>query len=306
MSWLDLLGARFLDRVVGNPDGHAFILAFLAYAEESDEAGIFDNLLARVDDPELGKLVRRHRDDEENHARLLRGCLARTGILPLPIPPELRYIDRLDRMAGGFAADFVVGKRGVMEAYVLLQVIEERGVRQFPFIARALDRVDRESAAVLRGIIRDEERHVRYARAVARRYAADAASYDRMLRRYREIEARAFADHNRALTRFTLDNELLAVAGVEKLLWRALAALEERRFGSEASRSEVDLGATRPIGKTQGQASNSHSPMAGSEYEAGTAPPIARTRPSESSTISKYPRPSTIDGPSVQAPVAGS
>lgn len=219
-AWLDSL---YMKRLVSNPRGRAFLLSSLAEAEEADEGGVFDNLLARVDDPELGKLVRRHRDDEARHAELYRGCLARTGITPVPVPKELRIIDRIDRNLGGFGASFVAGDTGVMEAYLLLQVIEERGVREFAKIANALDEVDPESASVVRSIVRDEERHVLYAKAISRRYAPDEATLARELDRFRHAEERAFQDHGVVFLRFVQDHDLLGVRGPERLLWKTLA-----------------------------------------------------------------------------------
>lgn len=214
---------RFLRKLVAGARGRAFLLGFMADAEESDEAGVFDNLLARVDDPSLARLVRRHRDDEQRHARLFQGCVARTGIVPDPIPTELRYVDLLDRALGGFAASFAADAVSVMEAYLLLQVIEERGVQRFRQIARALRPFDPESADVVEEVIRDEERHVRYARAISKRYAPSPESLERTLRRYREVEARVFVDHGAVLLRHVTTHDLLEASPLERWFWRAVA-----------------------------------------------------------------------------------
>src|SRR5262245_41434894 len=94
------LGEFVLSRLVATPRGRAFLFDFMANAEESDE-GAFDHLVARVDAADVQKMVRTHQDDEQRHARLLRECLARTGLTPGPLPAHLRYIDRLDRATGG-------------------------------------------------------------------------------------------------------------------------------------------------------------------------------------------------------------
>jgi rubrerythrin len=219
-----ILGARFLDRLVGTRRGHAFLLTFLVDAEEADEKGVFDQLLARVDDPELHKLVRIHRDDETVHGERLRACLDRIGARPEAVPEGLHVVPFIDRAIGGVADGFVEGRRGVMEAYLLLQVLEERAVVQYPLFARALERVDPESAQVVREIADDERRHVRYAIAVSRRYAPDAATLSTSLARYRAGEARAFREHGRALIQFAVDEGLLAVGAPERFLWRMLAA----------------------------------------------------------------------------------
>jgi hypothetical protein len=222
-GWLDQL---YLRRLVASPRGRSFLLSFMADAEESDEKGVFDHLLARVDDPELHKMVRVHRDDEKRHAEMLRACVVRQGVPAFAVPPELRVVDRIDRLLGGLAAKFVGDERGVMEAYVLLQVIEERAVRQFPGIVRALRPVDPASADTVARVVRDEERHVRYARAISRRYAPDEATLGRTLRRFREVEERAYAAHGRAFAAAVAERDLLTVRGPERFFWRALSTAQ--------------------------------------------------------------------------------
>jgi len=220
-----VVDGHVLSRLLASPRGRAFMLGFMADAEESDEAGVFDNLLSRIDDPELGKLVRRHRDDETRHAELFHACVRRTGSAPPPLPPELRYIDRLDRHLDGFTASFVAGRAGVMEAYLMLQVIEERGVERFAQIGRALAPFDPESASVIEGVVRDEQRHVRYARAISKRYAPDEETLARTLARCRAAESRAFDEHGWALLRHFLAEDLLEVGSVERAFLRGLSVL---------------------------------------------------------------------------------
>src|SRR5690348_3896 len=139
-----MLRNLFLSRLVATAAGRAFLFAFMADAEESDE-GAFDELVARADAPEVQKMVRLHQEDEARHGRLMRACLERTGVEPGPLPTELRYIERLDRMSGGdFRHGFVAhGEReGIMRVYAMLQIVEERGVLQFAHIVRALRPVD--------------------------------------------------------------------------------------------------------------------------------------------------------------------
>src|SRR5947208_194428 len=106
-------------------------------------------------------------------------------------------------------AIFANGRWSIMQIFAMLQVVEERGVRQFPMVAAALGRVDPESAEVVAAIIRDEQRHVGYARAISRRYAPDPASLEQVLGLCREVEARAFAENERAYLRFAVEHELL-------------------------------------------------------------------------------------------------
>jgi rubrerythrin len=221
-----LIQRRFLNRLVASRDGLAFLLSFMVDAEEADEAGVFDRLLARVDDPELARLVRKHRDDEARHAEMLRGSLERLGLPFVRIPEETRVVPMLDRALGGFAESFVRGDAGIMEAYTLLQVIEERGVRQFPLLAGAIRAVDRDTADVIDRITADEARHVKYAIAIARRYAPDAAAHAATLARFREAEEKTFLEHGSVLARIVVERDLLAVSKLERLAWRALVALD--------------------------------------------------------------------------------
>jgi hypothetical protein len=201
-------------------------------AENDDEGRFFDLLLARVDDPELARLVRRHKEDEERHAVLYAECAERTGMPRPAIPAELRLLDRLDRALGGFFDNFSAERKSVMDAYLLLQVLEERAVTQFAELEPAFRRVDPRSADVIRQVAEDEQRHLKYCRAISRRYAPDDATHAIALRRMREVEARVFADHSRALMRHALENGLVAGPRVERVLWRGLLALGERRQGS--------------------------------------------------------------------------
>jgi rubrerythrin len=200
-------------RLFATPRGRAFHLRWMAHAEEADE-GVFDQLLLRVDVPELHKMVAIHVDDEKRHASLLRACASRIGVAAEPIPDDLRYIERLRRMSGGgdLAAIFANGTTSIMHIFAMLQVVEERGVRQFPLVEDALRRVDTESADVVAAITRDERRHVQYARAISRRYAPDETSLEQVLTLCRQVEALAFADNEGAYLRFATERGFLADA----------------------------------------------------------------------------------------------
>jgi hypothetical protein len=224
----EALSRRFLDRLAASPRGRAFLLQFLVSAEEADEVGVFDELLGRIEDPELHRVAKRHRDDEERHGLLFRECVARQGVDPADIPTAPNVIAFIDHELGGFGAKFVEGRRTVMEAYLLLQVIEERGVTTYPLFANALDPYDAASAAVVRSIARDEERHVMYAKAVSKRYAPNPGALESTLRSFREAEARAFDRHGRAFLACAVDTRVLDVGALERIGWRMLVALGGR------------------------------------------------------------------------------
>ena len=122
-----------------------------------------DELVARVDDPALARLVRRHRDDEIRHYNLISECVVRGRVKPPPVLPEHSLSARLDRALGGFWASFRARKTGVMEAYVIFQLLEELSVAIYPQVVAALAPYDPVSARVIEGVLRDEERHVKYA-----------------------------------------------------------------------------------------------------------------------------------------------
>lgn len=220
-----ILDTRFGDRLFASRRGRAFMLGFMADAEDSDERGVFDTLLARVGDPQLHKMIKIHRDDEIRHAEMLRRCVARVGIVPAAVPAELRIVPYLERSLGSVAERFLDEDAGVMEAYVFLQVVEERAVLQFPRFADALRPYDAASAAVIDEIVEDERRHVKYAKAISKRYAPDAATLERTLARFRAAEERATLEHGAAFLTYALDQGLLAIGRAEELFWRAFARL---------------------------------------------------------------------------------
>jgi hypothetical protein len=232
---------RFLGRLVASREGRAFLLAFMADAEESDEASVFDTLLARVDDERLHKLVRIHRDDEDRHARMLRSCVERTGVVPAKLPDDLRIVFRIDAELDGFAARFIADRTGVMEAYVFLQVIEERAVMRFPLIARALRPVDPKSADTVMLVVADEERHVRYARAISRHYAPDPETLRTTLARFRAAEQRAFEAHAHDFLAHAVAHDLLAVGAFERRLWRLFADATRPKHASSSACDRPDM-----------------------------------------------------------------
>jgi rubrerythrin len=228
-----ILATRFFTKLVGAPRGRAFVLNYLQSMEESDEGAVFDLLVERVTDPEFRKMVRVHRDDEKRHAEIFRRAVERVvesggpDAHPGPVEEQLHVVRRLDDVLGGLSAKFIAGEVGIMELYVLLQVLEERAVGHLPRIAVALRSVDVESAEDLERVLRDERRHVKYARAIARRYAPDDATYERELARVRAAEARVFAEQTNAFTRVVVERRLLDVSPIERLGWQALAFLGE-------------------------------------------------------------------------------
>lgn len=219
---------RYLDRLVASRTGRAHVLNQAAYAEDSDEGVVFDGLLSKVDDPELAKMVRIHAADEKRHAELFREALARNGFDPWPVADGLSLIERLDAALGGFFDGFLEREHPVMDAYLLLQVIEERAVTQFSMMRPAFAKYDPQTAELLDQIARDEERHLKYCVAIARRYAPDAETAAARLAEFRAVESKVFGEMSRANMRHTLEGDMLAIGPLETRIWRRVIGALDR------------------------------------------------------------------------------
>ena len=228
MNLRERLHIRFIDRVITSDEGRAHLLNQCADAEGNGENGFFEHILAHVDDPALQRMIAKHRDDELPHEQLFLAARDKTGIDPGPVPPHLKLIDRLDRAVGGFFAQPVRDRRDVMQAYLMLQVIEERALTQFALFEVAFRGIDDQTADVIHGIARDEERHLKYCHAIARRYAPDERTQKDTLRELRQLEACAFAENGRANMQHLFDRGWVAVNPVEKLFWQAVNGLSAR------------------------------------------------------------------------------
>lgn len=206
----DGITLSFLKELFRTPLGRAFVLEQSAQAEVDGEAQVFEQLLAYVtEEPELKRMIGRHQADEHRHAELFRACVARQGAKPPPAPAGLAYIPALNRALGGFFGKPVRSRRDVMEAYLVLQVIEERAVTELPMYERALRPLDPQSADTVTQVLTDEVRHLQYCRAVSLRYAESPAQLQRTLRDFRDTEARIIGDLNDASLAFVLDQRLI-------------------------------------------------------------------------------------------------
>ena len=187
MNLRERLSLRFIGRVITSDNGRAHLLNQCADAEGNGENGFFEHILSHVDDPALERMITKHRDDELRHEQMFLAARDRTGLDPGPVPNELKLIDRLDRAVGGFFAQPIRDRRDIMQAYLMLQVIEERALTQFSLFEVVFRGVDDETADAIAEIARDEERHLKYCHAIARRYAPDERT---RAQRYRAAPAR--------------------------------------------------------------------------------------------------------------------
>jgi rubrerythrin len=213
----DSVGDAFLARLVATPGGRRRMLSISVDAEEGDEAGVFDRLAQCVDDPELRRIVLRHRDDEVRHAALFRGCLARLGLEKEVVPDDMRIIREI-------AEDAILTDRrietaeDIVRTYAMLLAIEERGVERFPRIAEAFRPHDRETAEVYLRVARDERGHVRYCNRIGRHYAGDETTWKEAVVRARAIEEAAFASVGVAMVTDAVQGGMVHLEGLSRQL----------------------------------------------------------------------------------------
>ncbi len=225
MTISERINLSFLRRLLATPGGRAHLLTQVSDAEGSDEARIFEKVLAHVDDARLAKMIEKHAADEDRHEQQFRECASRAGAPSLPVPEELKLLTRLDKAVGNMMTKPIQGARGVMEAYLLLQVIEERAITQFKVFEQAFREIDPATADTFAAVRRDEERHLKYCHAIARQYAPDAETHATTLARFRKLERKAFAENSRANMRHSMAHGYWEGNAVEKLLWRAVAGV---------------------------------------------------------------------------------
>ncbi len=204
MSIHDNLTQLFMRRALRSVPARAFILSSIADSEDNGEARIFDDALSAVDDPKLAKMIERHRDDEIRHGKLFRECIERTGFDPGPLPDDVKVLDRLNRHLGGFFDREITDTSGVMEAYLILQVVEERALQQFTVIEPIMRTIDPKTADVFVEVTADEERHLKYCTAISRRYAPDEMVRQSRLQQIRDIEAKVFLENNLVFTGYVV------------------------------------------------------------------------------------------------------
>jgi len=225
------LRRAFMRRLVSTARGRQHVLSLMVAAEEGDEQGVFDALAMRADDVELQKLVRVHQEDERVHAQLYRDCLTRTGLEYVTVPDDLMIIRHVGRTAGGVFAEGVAtgttealrSRADVMNTYALLLAIEQRGVQQFPLIGAEFRRLgDHLTADVFDRVTRDEARHVRYCKAIGRRYADSDAAWEAAVATYARIEDRAFKEVGMSTIAHALETGLLGKSRIAKRVGRAL------------------------------------------------------------------------------------
>jgi len=244
MTLRERINLAFIRRLLATPEGRAHVLTQVADAEGSDEAAIFDRLRTRVSDDKLEQLIAKHQADEQRHEALFRACAARAGAEVPPAPADLKLLDRLNVATGRFLDAPFAGDEDVMRAYLLLQVIEERAITQFKLFERAFRDLDPATADTFVEVAKDEERHLKYCHAIARRYAPDEKTRIETLARFRRIEAKVFAENGYANQRYAMEHGWFAGGPIARAMWQALGALQARGGGPETDPARAErLGA---------------------------------------------------------------
>ncbi|HEY4220946.1 MAG TPA: ferritin-like domain-containing protein [Myxococcota bacterium] len=225
----------FLKELLSTPRGKATLLRQLGDAEGGDggELDIFTHVLAVLDDPEVKKLVQVHKTDEERHERLFHERAAAAGATPKKLPPDAHLLRRLDHHVGFFSKP-VTDRAGVVDAYLLLLVIEERAISTFDRYMDAFKNAgDLETVAVLQQIKADEARHLKYCEAISKRYSDDEAVRQEKLAKYRALEAQCFDEVQAINLRVLVDSGFVGHSWWTRMLWSTLSKAAEDRLPPE-------------------------------------------------------------------------
>jgi rubrerythrin len=223
MTLAERLNLRYVRKLFSTPEGRAHVLAQAADGESSGESAIFTQLLAHVDDPELQKVIKKHREDELRHEQLFRARLAAQNA-KYELVEELRLVPRIDEEAGGVVDRPIRDARGVLEAYCFLQALEERACFSFELFIRGMQGNDDESAKVIAQILDDERRHLKYCVAVAKKYARSEEERLEVLNKMRAAENRAFWRNQLLNMEYTLSRGLVG-GRIETMLWQTVRKL---------------------------------------------------------------------------------
>lgn len=225
----------FLKEMLSTPRGKATLLTQLADAEGGDggELDIFAHILEVLDDDEVQKLVRVHKTDEERHEKLFHERAQAAGTAPFPMPKSAHLLRRLDKQVGFFSKP-VTDRRAVVEAYLLLLVIEERAVKQFTRYRDAFALAgDDETVKVIDAIAADEERHLRYCHAITKRYSANEEERQERIAFYRALEEQCFDEVQAMNLRLLVDNGFVGHSWWTKILWGRLSQLAQKRLPAD-------------------------------------------------------------------------
>ena len=90
---------------------------------------------------------------------------------------------------------------------------------------QGLREADPDSARVFEQIVSDEERHLKYCEAIARRYAPSREVHEQTLQHFRRVEAKVFARNSQRNMEYALEHGLLDLSLAERIGWRIVSML---------------------------------------------------------------------------------
>jgi rubrerythrin len=225
MDLENMLSTVMMRQVVRTPKGRAMLLAQAADAEDNGEAVVFDQAIDLVDDPRFKKMIARHKADEIRHGMLFRECAERQGVPIPPVPDDIKMLDHIDAELDRFFSRPLTSTDDVVRTFAILEAIEERAVVQFGIYERLYREFDPKTADVFAAVAADEERHLRYCRAIVRRYAKSEEHARDELARARKAEAIAFRRTEKATSAYI--HELGIIRNpIVRAIWRTISSID--------------------------------------------------------------------------------
>lgn len=188
---------QFFKDILANPEAKRFMLNSLSTGETEGGKDLH-RVAQHCVDPELKVKVERHYRDEIKHGVLFGKHLRAMGHEPTPLDPALDYDKQLQALDFGTSVARIEDPRPFDDEdwilfFVGSKVTEETANRDMPTLRRGFES-DAELLATMDEVMEDEVRHVTYATEELQRLAAkgNAERVDRMLKRHRRLEAKAY------------------------------------------------------------------------------------------------------------------
>jgi len=188
---------QFFKDILANPEAKRFMLNSLSTGETEGGKDLH-RVSEHCVDPELKVKVERHYRDEIKHGVLFAKHLRAQGHEPTPLDSALDYDKQLQALDFGTSVARIDDPRPFDEEdwilfFVGSKVTEETANRDMPTLRRGFES-DLDLLQTMDEVMEDEVRHVTYATEELQRLAAKghAVRIDRMLKRHRRLEAKAY------------------------------------------------------------------------------------------------------------------
>ena len=163
------------------------LITLFSYYRDAEIRGasLLMKLLQRIEDPDSQVKLTKHLDDETRHAWLWTKRISDLGGVPVKLDDG--YQTRIGRELGV--------PRSFEQLFALTIVVEERAHRRYLAHA-AQPSVDPETREVLHEVTKDEKWHLSWIENKLREMVGPDGQerVDALLERYREVEARVFAE----------------------------------------------------------------------------------------------------------------